>query len=66
MDKLGGLTSRQWLEDKFSAAKVITVATSTGAYYDKYGRYLATVYADGVNLNALMVAEGLAAIYVEG
>jgi len=32
---------------------------------DKYGRWLAFVYADGVNLNEKMVSQGLAVSYME-
>lgn len=31
---------------------------------EKYGRYLATIYIDGVDVNVLLVAEGLAREYM--
>lgn len=58
-----GLTTRDWLKAKLLAATEVTVVTHTGSFYDKYGRYLATVYADGVDMNKTMLEAGLATAY---
>ena len=42
--------------------KLITVVTEKDRT-EKYGRYLATVYVDGVNVNETLIKEGLAKIY---
>lgn len=63
-DKAKGQVARQWLAAKLDAATSVAIATSTGAYYDKYGRYLATVYADGENVNIALIEAGLATVYV--
>lgn len=42
--------------------KLITIVTEKDRT-EKYGRYLATVYVDGVSLNETLIKEGLAAIY---
>ena len=60
---IAGRAARDWLFLQLNAAKVVTVATSTGAFYDKYGRYLAIVYADGRNLNEALVDAGHATPY---
>lgn len=53
-----GLKSRDWLKAKILGERIIvkTIEDSTG----KYGRYLAVVYFNGVNLNEALVKEGLA------
>ena len=63
-DKVAGFASRNWLFLQLHAAKVVTVVTSTGMFYDKYGRYLATVYADGIDINQALVEAGHAKVYV--
>jgi micrococcal nuclease len=58
-----GLISKAWLVDKIPPGTEIiiqTVRDRTG----KYGRYLAYVWLDGVNLNEQMLAEGIAKPYV--
>ena len=59
-----GKAARDWLFMQLHMAKVVTVTTSKGAFYDKYGRYLATVYADGRNMNEALIAAGHAVRYI--
>lgn len=56
-----GLVSRDWLRDKVLGKEVViqTYKDRTG----KYGRYLATIYLDNVNLNVQLIEEGLAESY---
>ncbi len=57
-----GLKSKKFVESHLPVGKEILVKTQkdkTG----KYGRYLATIIVDGVNLNELLIAEGLAERY---
>jgi len=53
-----GLVSRDWLREKLDDQEVMiqTIKDKKG----KYGRYLAEIYLDGVNINDLLVTEGLA------
>ena len=57
-----GIRSRDWLRWKMDAAKSLSIETqpSSEKQTGKYGRWLITVWADGVNLNDLIVTEGLA------
>jgi micrococcal nuclease len=62
-ERTEGLISKAWLLDKIPPGTSIliqTVKDRTG----KYGRYLAYVWHDGVNLNEQMLAEGIAKPYV--
>jgi micrococcal nuclease len=62
VERPDGLRSRDWLKHKMEAAKSISIETtpSTERQTGKYGRWLIRVWADGVNLNDLMVTEGFA------
>lgn len=53
-----GLISRDWLREQILDKDVFirTVADKKG----KYGRYLAEIFLDGININDQLVAEGLA------
>jgi micrococcal nuclease len=58
-----GLISKAWLLDKIPPGTEIIIQTirdRTG----KYGRYLAYIWHDGVNLNEQMLIEGIAKPYV--
>jgi micrococcal nuclease len=44
--------------------KIVTVKTHKSS--DKYGRYLAEIIHDGVNINKLLLAEGFAKEYYGG
>jgi len=60
VEKASGLKSKEWLEDKAESANEVTVITNkTG----KYGRYLATLIIDGVDINQEMLNNGLAKVY---
>lgn len=50
----------QWARTRLSAAKVITVRSSEK---DSFGRILAYVYADGLQVNAEMLSAGIARPY---
>lgn len=53
-----GLISRDWLRERLIDQEVMiqTIKDKKG----KYGRYLAEIYLDDVNINDQLVAEGLA------
>lgn len=58
-----GLVSRDYLRDRLNRAvasgaaiTITTIKDKTG----KYGRYIADVFVDGVNINDELVTEGLA------
>ena len=53
-----GLVSRDWLREQLLNKEVLiqTAKDKKG----KYGRYLAEIYLDGININDLLVTEGLA------
>ncbi len=53
-----GLISRDWLREKLMGKMILlqTVKDKKG----KYGRYLAEIHLDGVNINDQLVTEGLA------
>ena len=52
-----GIVARDYVRGLMGRTKEVLVATKkTG----KYGRYIATVYLDGVNLNELLIKEGMA------
>ncbi|MBM9593824.1 thermonuclease family protein [Roseitranquillus sediminis] len=58
-----GLVSKAWLEARIPPETHVIVETlkdKTG----KYGRYLAIIWHEGVNLNEALVAEGLAERYL--
>jgi micrococcal nuclease len=57
-----GLQSRDWLDKKIHDAKHVMIETRpiTERTQGKFGRWLVKVWADGVDLNELMVSEGMA------
>jgi micrococcal nuclease len=58
-----GLVSQAWLREKLPEGTEVILKT----HYDKtgkYGRILAEVFLDGVNLNDQLLAEGLAEPYM--
>ena len=57
-----GKASRDWLKAKMKVSRLVSVETrpSDEKQKGKYGRWLITVWADGKNLNDLMVTKGLA------
>ena len=60
--KVEGIKSRDWLASKLQPGTMILLRTEKDAR-EKYGRYLGTVYLDGVNLNEEMINQGLANQY---
>lgn len=59
--KPAGLVSTEFLREKINNAKELLVKTKKK---EKYGRYLATVFCDGVNINEQLVKEGYAVPYM--
>ena len=57
-----GLVVRDWLRERIEQGQTILIE-SISDQPDKYGRYLAILYIDGVNINQLMIDEGLARPY---
>lgn len=57
-----GLAVRDWLRAKISQGRAIVIE-SIKDEPDKYGRYLAVLYVDGVNINQQMLDERLAIPY---
>lgn len=57
-----GLVVRDWLRQRIEQGQTILIE-SISDQPDKYGRYLAILYIDGVNINQLMIDEGLARPY---
>ena len=57
-EKAAGLVSKAFLEGKINNAKEVLVKTTNKK--EKYGRYLATVFCDGVNVNEQLIKEGYA------
>lgn len=54
-----GLVATEWMKDKVLGKKVV-IETAKG---DSFGRWLATIYLDGENINELMIREGQAVPY---
>ena len=59
-EKAAGLVSKAFLVEKLNNAKEVLVRTTKK---EKYGRYIATVFCDGVNINEQLLKEGLAVPY---
>lgn len=57
-----GLVSRDYVADKILNKDIIIETFKKAG--DKYGRWLATIYVDGVNLNQELVEQGLAEKYI--
>lgn len=58
-----GLVSRDWLRQQLPAGAEIKIKTIKDKE-EKYGRYLGVIYLNDVNLNEMMVANGLAKPYL--
>jgi len=54
-----GIISRDFVREQIKKAENITIKTFKD-HKGKYGRYIGEVYVDGVNLNKMLVSEGLA------
>ena len=59
---LGGSNSTAYLKEKLPIGREIVIETFKNPT-DKYGRWLATIYLDGADLNKMMVADGHAVNY---
>lgn len=64
-EREAGIVARDWLREHIEGKDVI-LRTHKPDPKDKYGRYLAEVILDGVNLNELLVEEGHAVAYFGG
>lgn len=61
LEKKAGLISRNWLKKKMDNAQIhAKLFIESHREQGKFGRWLITVWADGVDLNKLMVEEGYA------
>jgi len=60
-DRLDGLISRDRLRELIEGKDIIMVSHRDKS--GKYGRWLATIYANETNVNQLLIDEGLAEIY---
>lgn len=60
-DRLGGLIARDRLRELIEGRDIILASHRDRA--GKYGRWLATIYIDDININKLLLDEGLATIY---
>lgn len=56
-EKQSGLDAKVFTSSRLLNAKEVTVKTKKT---EKYGRYIATVFYDGINLNEELVKEGYA------
>lgn len=61
-ERLAGIKVRDWLRRKLPEGRMVLVQTRKDTK-GKYGRYLATIYADGDNLNELMLKQGYVDVY---
>ena len=60
-DRLDGLIARDRLRELIEGKDIIMVSHRDKS--GKYGRLLATIYTNGINVNQLLINEGLADIY---
>ena len=60
-DRLGGLIARDRLRELIEGRDIILASHRDRA--GKYGRWLGTIYIDDININKLLLDEGLATIY---
>lgn len=61
-EKSEGLKTKEWLSKKIPPDTMIILKTEKDDR-EKYGRYLGTIYLDGINLNEEMLNLGLAKKY---
>lgn len=62
-EKEAGILSRDWIRQKLPVGTEVIIKTEKDSK-EKYGRYIATVYLDDVDINQLMIDEGFAIEYV--
>lgn len=58
-EKEAGLASKQFVIDYLADKEITIDTTKTG----KFGRWLGVIYADGENVNNLLIKMGLAEVY---
>jgi len=58
-EKEAGLKAKQWLKLEIEGKEII-IKTYRDKQQDAFGRYLVEIWLDGVNINDLLVQEGLA------
>lgn len=62
-ERPAGLESRDWLRDRLNYAMENNqefIIKTEKDHKGKYGRYIATLFVDGVNINEQLISEGLA------
>lgn len=68
LERPQGVASRDWLREQLPWGNLVLIETKKTARgtdtLDKYGRYLVTIWLNGVNLNAQMIDEKFAVPYV--
>lgn len=67
-EREAGLVSRNWLREQLLIARdedIDVIVKTSKDKTGKYGRMLATIYIDGLNINETLVDKGLAEIYVK-
>jgi len=62
-EKIKGLASKAFTESKLPIGKEIIIQSKTFSK-EKFGRILADILVDGVNLNEELVEEGLAVVFM--
>jgi len=60
-ERLSGLIARDRLRELIEGKDIILASHMDRA--GKYGRWLATIYLDEININKLLLEEGLASVY---
>ena len=55
-----GLKAKAWMEQRLSIGDEIQIDPK---HFDIYGRLIATVFEDGVNINGELLKNGLAEVY---
>lgn len=58
-EKARGYAARDWLRARLEGAEVYVQSVKKG----KYGRWLALLYVDGININTEIIKEGLGVPY---
>jgi micrococcal nuclease len=62
-EKYRGLLSKEYLKDSLKGSKEVVLKTKKGEETGKFGRILAEVWINGVNINKKMISEGYAVAY---
>ena len=62
-EKYRGILSKEYLKEALKGSKEVILKTKKGEETGKFGRILAEVWVDGVNINKKMISEGYAVAY---